>query len=136
MLGITVSEIQARLTSSSNGLLQSNSDIYSWSQELYGLDYVNDFNIQRNLIINSLYGGFQYVYKYFCVDQTGTASGGKILLINTLASNYSLVKVSLGYLSLLTFSQVNSIACALSEQLTITYSESMSSLHSNCFNNT
>lgn len=99
LLGITVSEIQTRLVSGSNGLLSTYSDIYSWSQELYGLDYVNDFNIQRNIIINTLQGSSNYLFKYFCVDQTGTASGGKVIQLTTSASNFSLVKVGLGFAS-------------------------------------
>jgi hypothetical protein len=97
---------------------------------------VNDFNIQRNIVINTLQGSSSYLFKYFCVDQTGTASGGKIIQIYTPPSNYSLVKVGLGFYYNLTFSQVNAISCAISEQLVITYGEAMSSVHSNCINNT
>lgn len=107
MLGITVEEIQARLIELNNGLAQKTIDLYSWSHEVYGLNYVNDFNIQKNITVGGLEGGLDYVFKYYCVDQTGKASGGKITLFTTLASNFSLMKITLGFSSVLTFFQVN-----------------------------
>lgn len=76
------------------------------------------------------------MFKYFCVDQTGKASGGKITRFNSLQSNNSLMKVTLGFSNQLTFWQVNEIGCSISEQLTIPYNETISSVHSNCINNT
>lgn len=70
---------------------------------MYGLNYANDFNIEKNLIINDLKGGLDYVFKYFCVDQTGTASGGKITHLTTPPSNYSLIKVTVGFEGQLTY---------------------------------
>ena len=83
---------------------------------------MNDFNIEKNLTVDGLEGGLSYVFKYFCIDQTGKASGGKITTFYTLASNYSLMKISLSFSSVLTYLQVNEVACAISEQLTIPYS--------------
>jgi hypothetical protein len=96
---------------------------------------VNDFNIEKNLTVDGLEGGLNYVFKYFCIDQTGKASGGKITRFYTLASNYSLMKIGLNFPSILTYLQVNTIACAISEQLMIPYNETISSVHSNCKNN-
>jgi hypothetical protein len=95
------------LVSGNNGLLSSFSDVYSWSQELYGLDSTSDFNIQRNVIINTLQGGLDYLFKYFCVDQTGTASGGKVIQFSTPTSSSSLMKVGLDYKAALSFEEVN-----------------------------
>jgi hypothetical protein len=103
---------------------------------VYGLDYVHDFNIEKNVTVGGLEGGLDYVFKYFCVDQTGKASGGKITRFNTLPSNNSLMKITLGFSSMLNFSQVNSISCSISLQLSIPYNETISSVHSNCINNT
>lgn len=98
----------------SNGLVSSSIDIYSWSHEQYGLSYVNDFNIQNNITAYGLEGGQDYVFKYYCVDQTGTSSGGKISLITTLASNYSLMKISLSFANKLNYQQINSLSCSIS----------------------
>jgi hypothetical protein len=71
------------------------------------LNYVNDFNIFKNLTVDGLEGGLDYVFKYFCVDQTGTASGGKISRITTLPSNYSLMKITLYFPTKISYFQIN-----------------------------
>lgn len=76
------------------------------------------------------------MFKYYCVDQTGTASGGKITEFVTPLSEYSLVKLTLTFLTKLTYQQVNMVSCAIPELLLVPYSESISSMHSNCIANT
>ena len=107
LLGITSEQIEVKLIDQLNGLQQRSQDIYSWSQELYGLEYTRDANALIHVNIEGLQGGLHYIYKYFCVDQTGTASGGKIVDLHTPSSNYSLVKISIAYASPLTYDQTN-----------------------------
>ena len=134
MLGINDEEIEARLSETNNGLSTRVKDIYSWSEEIYGVTYSRNFDGEVNLRVEGLSGGQEHVFKYFCIDQSGTASGGKITKFTTLASNYSLVKINLGFEERLTYSQVNKIACAISETVGITYNETISSTFSNCIN--
>lgn len=86
--------------------------------------------------IEGLKGSQDYVFKYYCVDQTGRSSGGKISYITTPASNYSLTKVTLSFEDALTYQQTNSIACAISEQLTVPYYQTITSTATNCINQT
>ena len=61
------------------------------------------------------------MYKYYCVDQTGTTSGGKITHLSTPASNYSLVKVTVGFEDRLSYLQTDMLACAISESIVVPY---------------
>ena len=53
-------------------------EIYSWSKLVYGMTYSKDFDGEVVLNIDGLEGSKNYVFKYFCMDQNGVASGGKI----------------------------------------------------------
>ena len=94
-MGIFAEEIQVRLIENNNGLTKQQDSIYSWTKEIYGVTYSEDSNVERNLVIDELISGSSYVFKYFCVDQTGKSSGGKITLFDTPASDYSLAKIIL-----------------------------------------
>jgi hypothetical protein len=51
ILGMNMEDIQARLVDKNNGLLSSASDTYSWTREIYGLDYTQDFNVDKNISV-------------------------------------------------------------------------------------
>lgn len=48
---MNMEDIQARLVDKNNGLLSSASDTYSWTREIYGLDYTQDFNVDKNISV-------------------------------------------------------------------------------------
>lgn len=75
-----------------------------------------------------------YSFKYFCVNIKGTFSDGKILTYTTAPSIYSMVKLQLGFSSPLNYSKVNDYACAISQSLIIPYTQTISSVNSNCKN--
>lgn len=107
ILGITCEMIQTQLINGQEGIRSRVSDPYSWSQELYGLDYEYYANKNKTLVIDTLSGGNNYIFKYFCVNQLGFSSGGQLLNFTTAVTNYVLNKVQLQYSYTLTIGQAN-----------------------------
>ena len=126
--------IQTQLINSQEGIRSRVSDPYSWSHELYGLDYEYYANKNKTLVIDALSGGKSYIFKYFCVNQLGFSSGGQLINFTTAATSYGLNKVELQYSFALTIGQANQIACSIAEVLLTPYSTVTTSTFSNCIN--
>lgn len=85
-------------------------------------------------MIDTLIGGNNYIFKYFCVNQLGFSSGGQLINFTTAATSYNLNKVELQYSFALTIGQANQIACSIAEALLTSYYTVTTSTFSNCFN--
>lgn len=109
-------------------------DPYSWSKEVYGIDYEYYSNNNKILVIDNLVGNSNYIFKYFCVNQLGFSSGGQIANFTTGSTNYGLNKVELRFNKLLTIGQANLLACYIAEVVQTPYSTVTTSTFSNCLN--
>lgn len=78
------------------------------------MTYSKDFDGEVILEIDQLEGNKNYIFKYFCMDQNGVSSGGKITEFWTNPSNYSLIKVVIGFEETITYKESNQLACAIS----------------------
>lgn len=85
-------------------------------------------------MIDTLSGGNNYIFKYFCVNQLGYSSGGQLINFTTGVTNYTLNKVQLQYSFPLTIGQANQLACSIAEVLLTPYSTVITSTFSNCIN--
>ncbi len=110
-IAITYEVIQGQLINGKEGIRSRVYDPYSWSKEIYGIDYEYYSNKNKTLVIDDLAGSSNYIFKYFCVNQLGFASGGQIVNFTTGSTNYGLNKVELRLSKLLTITQANLLAC-------------------------
>ncbi len=125
--------IQARLNSEV-GMRDRVRDLYSWSQQLYGMDYEYYPNKNKTILIADLKGSRNYIFKYFCVNLLGFASGGQIINYTTSYSIYGLNKIRLEFDNQLTIYQANQISCYISQVLLTPYKTVTTSSFSNCLN--
>lgn len=65
--------------------------------------YSEGYDIEQELVIVGLVSGYKYVFKYFCVDQGGRPSGGKLSYLEVAASEYGLIKIIASYEQRLTY---------------------------------
>lgn len=126
--------IQTQLVNGKEGVRSRVYDPYSWSEELYGMDYEYYPNKNKTLIIDTLRGDRNYILKYFCINLLDSASGGQVITFTTNSTGFGLNKIQIQMNRMLTIYEGNQIACYIAEVLLTPYWTVITSTFSNCIN--